>query len=386
METLNNARSYDWAFIWPLSYEFFIERGYAYVAVTHTPQAIAALKKFNPTRYASLAFANPTPSEKCGPQGLTSDTEEGLRYDMMSQVAALLKSNTGPMARFNVQFVYGTTHTREFMTYANSVHKSAKLANGRRPYDGFVIKTEYAPVDRINRCAAAPDNGDPRQILRNVEVPVIRVTAQGDVLSTASVRRPDSDVPNDRYRLWEVPAAPHMDKIFYQHMPMVDDQVKAGQTGFLGNWPMAYACAPDIDLLDFPVMRYTLNAAFAAMDEWVRRGTPAPRAERIAVMEPGTPKASFVTDKFGNATGGAPNVYLQAPTATYFANSPGQAVCNNLGRRVSFDWRRMESLYGNAKGYASKVNGSIDKLVKERWLSESDGKKVRAELLGTATR
>src|SRR5205823_9935846 len=127
----------------------------------------------------------------------------------------------------NVQYIFGTTHTRELMTYVNAVHSHWTLADGKPVYDGFVIKTEYAAVDPINRCAAAPANGDPRQIIRNANIPVIRVTAQGDVLATVSVRRPDSDESNDRYRLYEVAGAPHMDKYFYQHMPVTEDQVKA---------------------------------------------------------------------------------------------------------------------------------------------------------------
>ena len=265
VETVNNARNYDWSFIWPLSYDYFVERGDAFVAVTHKPEAIAALKKFNPKRYELLSFANPNPAEACGTPPATSDTEEGLKWDMISQVGALLKnkSATGPLPGFNVEYIYATTHTQELLTYINSVRSRANLANGKPVYDGYVIKTEYSPTDRINRCSEAPSNGDPRQIVHNSNVPVIRVTAQGDVLATFTVRRPDSDDPNDRYRLWEVAGAPHMDKLFYQHMPVIDDQVKAGQPPFLANWPLAYPCTPTIDLTDFPIMRYTVNAAFA---------------------------------------------------------------------------------------------------------------------------
>ena len=39
----------------------------------------------------------------------------------------------------------------------------------------------------------------------------------------------------------------------------------------------------------------------------------------------------------------------------------------------------MESLYGSPKGYISKVNASVDRLVKDRWLTESDGRKIKAE-------
>src|SRR5207253_8108888 len=97
VETVNNTRNYDWGFIWPLSYEHFIRRGDGYVAVTHTPQGIAALKKFDPRRYAILSFANPNPSEKCGSQSSTADTEDGLKWDIISQVGALVKDRSGPL-------------------------------------------------------------------------------------------------------------------------------------------------------------------------------------------------------------------------------------------------------------------------------------------------
>ena len=102
-----------------------------------------------------------------------------------------------------------------------------------------------------------------------------------------------------------------MDKIYYQHMPVIEDQTRAGQPPFLANWPMPYACTPPIDLLDFPIMRYTMDAAFEALDQWVSKGIPAPHADRIAVTDGGTPKAAFVTDRFGNTAGGVRSVYLE---------------------------------------------------------------------------
>jgi alpha/beta hydrolase family protein len=381
VETVNNARNYDWAFIWPLSFEHFISRGDAYVAVTHTPQGVAALRKFDSRRYAALSFANPNPSETCGPQNSSADAEEGLKWDMLSQVGALLKDKSGPLSGFNVQYIYGTTHTREMRTYINSVHKQAVLPGGKPVYDGFVIKDEYLPADRIRRCAEAPDGNDPRRIVRNSPVPVIRVTAQGDVLATFGGRRDDSDDPSDRYRLYEVAGAPHMDKIYYQHMPAVEDQTKSGQPPFLANWPMAYACTPAIDLLDFPIMRYTMDAAFDAMDQWVRKGIPPPHADPIAVNNGGTPQAAFMTDRFGNAVGGVRSAYLDVPAATYYSNSPGPQVCTNLGRAVPFNWTRMESLYRNSRNYTSRLSGVIARLLKERWLTEADAAKVKAELV-----
>ena len=37
-------------------------------------------------------------------------------------------------------------------------------------------------------------------------------------------------------------------------------------------------------------------------------------------------------------------------------------------------------MYPNDKAYASKVAASVDRMVKERWLTETDGKKIKADL------
>src|SRR6266850_6292058 len=122
---------------------------------------------------------------------------------------------------------------------------------------------------------------------------------------TLLTRREDSDQSSDRYRLYEVAAAPHMDIQYYRHMPSTEDQAKAGQPAFPGIWPFAYQCDRPIGgLLELPVFQYTLNAAFANLDQWVRKGTAPPRAERMTVKDGGTPQATITTDQYGNGMGG----------------------------------------------------------------------------------
>jgi hypothetical protein len=381
VETLNNARQYDWAFVWALSYDYIVNSGDVFVAVTHSPDGIGVLKNFDSLRYASLTLANPAPMETCGPDNSTSASEEGLKWDLISQIGVLLRSETGPLAGFEVKSLVATTHTEELTTYANSIHKFSKRSNGDPVYDGFVIKSEYAATDRISRCALPPPEGDQRRIIRNAGVPVLRVITQGDVLGALSVRREDSDDPSDLFRLWEVAGAPHMDKIYYQHMPVVEDQVKFGQVGYLVNWPMAYQCTPDIDLLDFPVMRYAVNAAFSAMTSWINTGASPPRAERISVSRENSGEPDIVTDSHGNALGGMRNVYLDVPVATYMDSSPGPAVCTNLGRKEIFSWQKLESLYGNSENYASRVDQRLESLVENGWLTNKDSEKIRQELI-----
>jgi hypothetical protein len=380
VETVNNARNYDWAFIWALSYRHFMDNGDIYVAVTHKPEGLAALRTFDPQRYSTVSFANPQPEQVCGPQQTSAAEEEGLRWDMISQVGALLRSPTGPLAGFDIKRLIASTHTRELTTYANAVHRISRLDNGNPVYDGFLIKSEYDDTDRINRCAPAPAEGDPRRTVHNAGVPVIRVTAQGDVLNTHVVRREDSDQPGDRYRLWEVAGAPHMDKLYYDHMPVIEDQTRAGQVPYLAVWPMAYACTPSITLLDFPVMRVAVNAAFAALIAWISEGTPPPRAERIALSNPGTNQVAYVNDEYGNALGGVRSVWVDVPTATWVVNNPGPGVCNNLGSTHPFSWAKLEALYVNSDNYLDRARARLDSLVTQGWLTPADRIAIEAEL------
>ena len=164
------------------------------------------------------------------------------------------------------------------------------------------------------------------------------------------------------------------------------DQAKTGQAAFSGLWPFAYNCDRNIGgILDLPVFQVTLNAAFYNLDQWVRKGIAPPRAERMTVKDPGTPQASIAADQYGNGLGGVRSPYVDVPTASYSTHTPGQAVCRNLGYKVPFDWSRLEALYGSSKNYAAKVNQKIDQMVKDRWLLESDAKRLRSELIPPPT-
>lgn len=146
-------------------------------------------------------------------------------------------------------------------------------------------------------------------------------------------------------------------------------------------WPLPYRCDPDVPLMESTIMRDAVNAAFANLDRWVRTGTPAPRAERIAVADGGTPQARFVTDRLGNATGGVRSPFLDVPTATYTTARSGPMTCRSLGFKTPFDWARLETIYRTSREYAGRFAASVDALVRSRWLTESDGRRLKAESL-----
>jgi len=304
-----------------------------------------------------------------------------LRWDMLSQVGALLKSTvpSRPLSTLRVQNVYMTTQNVDMVTYMNAIHPQAKLDNGKPVYDGYLMKSPLAPA-RINRCATAPARNDPRSIIRNVGVPVIGVAAQGEVLATSAFRRPDSDVPADRYRLYEISGASHIDKSPYHSLPVFADQTLTGGN-VLGtpDWPFAAKCDPDIPLTELPLMTYVFDAAFVHLDEWVRKGTAPPHGAWIEIKNAGAADASVVLDQHGHGVGGVRSPYVDVPVATYFTNSNGPGTCPELGHKTVFDAGKFNALYVTPSDYASKVAQSVDAFVRQRWLTESDGKKIKAE-------
>jgi hypothetical protein len=373
VELMNPARRFDWPMMWSYAHEYFIERGDAWVGIT-MPGSVEGLQKFNPTRYAALSFANPAPDAPCAvaPKGGPAAIEEGLRWDMMSQVAAALKS---AVPGLKAERVFMTTQIGDAVTYINAVHAHAKLANGKPAYDGYMIKNP-ANAGKINQCAAAPAKGEARQTLGPVNVPEVAVVAQGELLGSIASRRPDSDDPNGRYRRYEIASAAHIEKFAYEGFPVFADQIAAvGAAQGTPTWPFNVTCTPEIPLTDNPLLKYSYDAAFENLDQWVRKGTAPPHAELIQVKD-----GAVVADEFGNGTGGVRSPFVEVPIAMYFTNSAGPGTCAELGHSTRFDSARMKMLYGDQKTYASKVSQSVDKMVKGRFLTESDGKKLKAEL------
>ena len=395
-------RGIDFPLMWGWSQQYILERGDAYVLVTMSPEATKGLQQFNPARYASLSWANPNPSEACAPGGnganantpQTSDVEEGLRWDMISQLGALLKSGVAsrPLADLTVEYVYLTTQDAAHQTYIHAIQPRSTLADGRPVYDGHLTKSANRAA-RIRRCAAAPANGDPRNITKDAGVPVINVLQENDVLGRLAVRRPDSDEPGDRYRLYEVPGTVHSGDAPYRwSTAMMDDHAAAGGEVETRRFSAAIApytlaaplnepgrCQPTEIVSGQPLLSYIFHSSFANLDRWVRQGTPPPRADRIEVANAGTPEARLVVDEFGNGVGGVRTPYVNVPTATYRTGHGTNPGCGgNFGYSEPFDWARLDAVYGSHANYASQLNDALDRAVAERWLTESDAQKIRA--------
>jgi len=282
-----------------------------------------------------------------------------------------------------VQAVYMTTQGGDVVTYMNVFHPQAKVA-GKFVYDGYLSK-QPGGVGRLNQCGQAIPKGDSRNQIRNAGVPVIAMIAQGEVIPTLAAQRADSDDPNDKFRLYEVAGGSHLDKFAYDAFASMNDAKQAGNAQGTPEFPFAGRCTPEIQLIDYPLMPFVYHAALDHLDNWARKGIAPPHADRIQVKDADTPKPSVVVDQYGNAVGGIRSFWVDDPVAVFTQNSTGPGPCVELGHSVPLSWQKLEEIHGNYKAYVSKASASLDKSVKDGWITQADADKMKKALAAGST-
>ena len=206
-------------------------------------------------------------------------TENGLVWDAYSQVVAWIRSRaaTNPFRRAGRAlrvYGFGYSQTGGYLnTYAGALHRRVALENGGRPlFDAYLIGASggaFVGLAPINQCAPLPPPGDPRYVIRNLGVPVIRAMTQTDFLPGVAARRADSDRRADPYRHYELAGAAHAtpDELLYAAAPA--DIRRAGPA------------VPSLACDEGPRSPFPISAHFDALvrnlDLWVRRGVAPPR-------------------------------------------------------------------------------------------------------------
>lgn len=381
VELLNPSNLFDLNIGWAISNAQLVRSGDAWVGITAKPVAVASLKAFDATRYAALSWANPLEAndpENCDTVARDSDraTENGLVWDIHRQVAQWLRgrgannpltygaaSGAHPVARL---YAWGYSQTGGYLyTYVNAIHPLDVRQLGRPLFDAYLIAVASGPSP-INQCFAAIPAGDPRRVINNVGVPVVRVMSQSDYLPSIGARLPDSDTAPHLTRNYEIAGSGHAtpDELAYAAGPA--DIVRAGRA------------VPPMACNEGPRSRFPSSIAFNAilqnLDRWVRQGTPPPKADPIAVVD-GKP----VLDRFGNVTGGVRSPFVDVPTSTWNGNSTGESFCRIAGHEKPFEAARLAELYPKPGDYAKAVAANVKALVSARFITEADGQALIAE-------
>jgi hypothetical protein len=383
VEMLNPSNLFDLNIGWAVAYRQMVDNGDAWVGITAKPIAVDALKNFDAARYSALSFANPLPLDDPGnctdvPSDSSRTTENGLIWDIYSQVGAWLKSRaaSNPLTYRNrsskVEHAYGFGYSQTggfLVNYINGVHPLVVESDGESIYDAYIVAVAggaFAGAYPMNQCEPRPPTDDPRRQFEDVGVPVFRMMSQSDYLFGIGSRRPDSDEPGDRYRHYEMAGAGHAtpDELYYSAKPA--DIIDAGRD------------VPPMECNEGPRSRFPssifFDAALRNLDLWVREGVAPPRADFIRV-ENGAP----VLDEFGNVQGGLRSTYLDVPTSTWYGQATGASFCFIAGYEEPFDDETLAELYPNHGTYVRTVHERLRELEAERFLTKADARRLHRE-------
>lgn len=373
VELLNWASKYDRTIPgWGHCYEYYLSRGIAWVGLTVRDVVLDVLKRFDPQRYGELSFANPLPPEKRGEPassyGLNNiENENGLIWDMISQVGALFKSTSqeNPFFGYDVDKVMATGATGgDLSAYVCGIHPLHCLANSKPVYDGFLIYMTGAPGG-INQETPKNHELDERNKYYS-EVPLIHVLTTGDILGGGfhpdwafMQRRPDANEPGKKLRLYEVAGAGVRAGYDKKRAPSPDDVARA-QTPWKDTVNYEY---------EYPV-RYILKAATENLILWMRDGIAPPISPKLCTVGD-YPDTQFVLDEVGNTKGGIRLPYVDVPLYKFEEEGGASRLKDEIIRK----------LYRDKNDYIEKVIAATIKAVNGRWILEEDAVKIIMEAI-----
>ena len=381
VEIINMSAGYDWTAIWAALWESIIDRKDVYVGITSKPNVIPGMVRFDELRYGRISFANPSPPDRqsCGKlpgetgydANLSKLYENGLAYDIFSQVGALLKSSdpSNPLGRpAKRAYLTGESQSGGYVTrYYNWIHQRAKLSGGRPIYDGYLIEdsgTGPSISADLNQCAAPLASDDPQRILNHHAEPLVVINSQ---LFYPRFGRPgNSDTEENRFMLWMAAGASHGWMAQYNY----SDASKADQitAGFLTDRDVFdhFTCGkrqPEINLYMFEKMLYKY------LDRWVEEGKAPP-----AAPDPEIVNGQYVLDPDGNIRGGLRMPEMEVPIARYRGVLTPSPDCTSAVQ--PFSPARLAQLYPTHKDYTDSFRRAAQKLVRDGFLTQDDAQKL----------
>jgi hypothetical protein len=324
------------SFAWQFTRDYQLTRGHAHVGLSTSSANVNFLKGFNPDRYGSLNVASAQIS------------------DIVAQVGRLLKSEQSPLDGVTeITFTGYSMAAAPVWDYMTTHHAAFRLPDGGPIYDGFFLP----PSRTVCRRGPLPD----------VDVPVLWVNSQLEVQEVISedgidCRKPDSDDPENPFRLYEVAGMAHYDS---HYLP--------------GWWNQS--CANPRDA--YPMSRI-VSTMFDHYIGWIQDGVSPPAGRLISVI--GGPGGEIEMDEHGNAVGGIRHTYVDVPTASYsplndYAPPPAPADynCTVYGSTFEFSAEKLAGLYNNRGDYVNQVDRRLNELVRDGWLLSEYAQEFRVE-------
>ncbi len=316
------------------SRQSILTRNHMFVEIVHSGGNVNLLKTFNAERYASLNIAI------------------GQTNEVIAQVGRLIKSKTGPFSAYDVRrtTLMGTSASSGTVRTYLPAHANFRMPDGGPIFDGFLLTST---------------NGNTP--LPVVDVPMIQMPTQTEVVTWAEqgirYRRPDSDEPGNRFRLYEVAGMPHnnsRDNPGFQNDPCT------------------------LPVTDFPAGAFTALGLHHLVD-WIANGKTPPHAPPIAVdQDPTNDSSHLALDEHGNAKGGIRNVWVDVPVATYGVFGKGKTqqqdrLCQLAGTKVPLADEVLRKMYRGSADYIGRVEQRLKQLIADGWFLPEYADMVRAD-------
>ena len=323
-----------------------IEGGTAAVGIVSLP-----LKMVDPVRYGSLSHPG-----------------DSFSYDIFSQTAQLIRARTrlAPLEGLPVQRIIGMGESQSafrLVTYINAFHRDAHV------YDGFLVHSRGGigvPISEAPQADIPVPGVVP--IRDDLDVPTLIFQTETDLpfLNYLPARQPDSA----SVRLWEVAGTAHVDTYVLAVGPGDRGNSIEAAKLLVTNQPI-----PGILYCDEPInsgpQHFVLNAAIAALERWVRDGTPPPVAPRLEADL--GPPARIDRDARGNALGGIRTPAVDAPIAALSGDPQmGSTICGLFGTTTPFPPATLVELYGDQAGYVAAVEAAAAAAVEAGFLLPPD--------------
>ena len=367
----------DMASAWPRVGATIVREGITFIGVTQDVFGLRALKHSDPERYAQLDIP-----------------AYGLGFDIVAQVAVWLRGSSSPLPVLSHLYMTGASNTGTFQRVfiGDGFHGRARCADGRPAIDGYLILISsgaflaggYSP---LSEGTPPPPADDRRRVMQPLDVPVIEMLSEGEGETHAAARRPDSDAPGDRYRLYEVAGAAHMSALEGSSLtlPVLEEPS------------------------DFP-MDMIAGAALLNLRRWVADDVAPPRAERLVILPTrdtgrcGLRREALPLqrDEHGNAVGGVRSPWTDVPVATYYPHSTPRAmpevrgaasdaqrvnrgglrlapadIADLMGCMTRFSPEKLRAMYGSCERYRERFDAALRRAVAGRWIAPAEVERAR---------
>ncbi len=367
IEWLNVSGGTDSSSAWIMAHTEMIRKGYAWVGVSAQKAGVDGgganltglavyLKAWNPARYSSLVL----PGDK-------------YSFDMFSQAAqaVLHPSGIDPLAGLHVEraIAAGESQSADFLvTYVDAIAPIAKL------FDGYLIHSRVhgtvgmTPPEIFGTDFATRSTVHVRN---DLDVPVMMVQTETDLFQLGAY--PDLQPDAANFRLWEIAGAAHAD-LYVSKTGATDrgtDPNIAAVIETTAPNPL-YSCPKPVN--DGP-QHFIINAALAALDNWIRNGVAPAYAARLEVD---AQAQTFAKDSVGNVLGGVRTPYVDAPIAILSGEGQtGSTLCSLFGTTQLLGSTQLGSLYPDHATFVSEVNTSADNAVSSGFLLQPDADLIK---------